>query len=133
MLGERAQYNLRSAAPVVTIDGSALALLTTILHVGKMAGMKADLITRFRDIADDETGIEMVVWRLSAPVPPSEHCYKYRLVYVVAGKRVVGFDNERGKGDHRHVGDVEWPYIFAGVDGLINDFIHEVAQWKLEH
>ena len=95
--------------------------------------MKAELITRFRDVADDETGIEMVVWRLSAPLPPSEHVYKYRLVYVVAGKRVLGFDNERGKGDHRHLGDVELPYVFAGVDRLIDDFIQEVAQWKREH
>lgn len=98
-----------------------------------MASMKAELITRFRDIGDDETGTEMVVWRLSAPLPPSDHSYKYRLVYVVAGERLVGFDNERGKGDHRHVGDVELPYIFAGVDCLIDDFIQEVARWKLQH
>lgn len=95
--------------------------------------MKAELITRFRDVADDETGIEMVVWRLPVPLPPSEHVYKYRLVYVVAGKRVLGFDNERGKGDHRHVGDVELPYVFSGVDRLIDDFIQEVAQWKQLH
>lgn len=95
--------------------------------------MKAELITRFRDVAEDETGIEMVVWRVPAPVPPSEPGYKYRLVYVVAGKRVLGFDNERGKGDHRHVGDTELPYVFLGVDQLIDDFIEEVARWKREH
>jgi hypothetical protein len=69
--------------------------------------MKAKLITRFRNISGQGTGVEMVVWHLPAPVPPSPHSYKYRLVYVVAGKRVIGFDNERGKGDHVHRGDRE--------------------------
>jgi hypothetical protein len=92
--------------------------------------MKADLITRFRNVSDEGTGIEMVVWRVPEPVPPSEHPYKYRLVYVVDGQRIVGFDNERGKGDHKHVGGHELPYEFAGVDRLIADFIQEVEQWK---
>jgi len=95
--------------------------------------MKAALITRFRDIADDGTGIELVVWRLTEPVPPSEHRYKYRLVYLVNGKRVIGFDNERGKGDHRHIGEAQTPYAFSGVDRLIEDFIEEVARWKRKH
>lgn len=95
--------------------------------------MKAGLITRFRDIADDGTGIELVVWELAQPVPPSEHRYKYRLVYLVKGQRVVGFDNERGKGDHRHIGETQTPYAFSGVDRLIEDFIEEVARWKLNH
>ena len=49
--------------------------------------------------------VEIIVWQVPKPVPPSGHPFKYRLVYVVKGKRVVGYDNERGKGDHRHVGD----------------------------
>lgn len=95
--------------------------------------MKAELVTRFRDVADDENGIEMVVWRVADPVPPSGHEYKYRLVYIVSGHRVVGFDNERGKGDHRHVGETQSPYVFSGVEQLIEDFIEEVARWKKEH
>ena len=95
--------------------------------------MKAELITRFRDIADDGTGLEMVVWRVPDPVPPSGHSFKYRLVYVESGRRVVGFDNERGKGDHKHFGDQEAPYTFVDVDRLIDDFIQEVERWKSEH
>ncbi|NTV11059.1 MAG: hypothetical protein HGA47_09840 [Zoogloea sp.] len=95
--------------------------------------MKAELITRFRDIAEDETGVEMVVWREPDPVPPSAHRFKYRLVYVEAGRRVVGFDNERCKGDHKHFGDQEQPYTFVDVDRLIDDFIQEVERWKSEH
>jgi len=94
--------------------------------------MKAELITRFRDVSQDGTGIEMVVWRVPAPVAPSEHGYKYRLVYVVGGQRVIGFDNERGKGDHVHRGDLESPYTFVDVDRLIDDFIREVQAWQGE-
>lgn len=92
--------------------------------------MKAELITRFRDIAEGGTGLEMVVWRVPDPVPPSGHHFKYRLVYVESGRRVVGFDNERGKGDHKHFGDKEAPYVFVDVDRLIDDFIQEVERWK---
>jgi len=92
--------------------------------------MKAVLITRFRDISTDNDGIEMVVWRVPAPVPPTSHGYKYRLVYVVGGKRVIGFDNERGKGDHCHIDDEERAYRFINIDRLIEDFIAEVDKWK---
>jgi hypothetical protein len=95
--------------------------------------MKAEPITRFRDASDAGTGIEMVVWRLPAPVPPSAHGNKYRLVYVVEGQRVIGLDNERGKGDHMHRGDRQSPYAFVDVDRLIDDFIREVQTWQGEH
>ena len=95
--------------------------------------MKADLITRFRDIAADGTGIEMVFWKVPEPVSPATHGYKYRLVYLEGGIRKVGFDNERGKGDHKHVGEAELPYEFWDVDRLIKDFIKEVETWKRGH
>lgn len=66
--------------------------------------------------------VEIVIWRVPEPVPPSEHPYKYRLVYVIKGKRVVGFDNERGKGDHLHPGDREEPYRFTSPQQLMADF-----------
>ena len=43
--------------------------------------------------------IELVVWRVPEPVRPSEHGFKYRAA-AIDGVRVVGFDNEPGKGDH---------------------------------
>ncbi len=67
-----------------------------------------------------------IVWRLPVPAPPTTHGFKYRLVYVVDGARVVGFDNERGKGDHCHLDGKEFPYRFATIDQLIEDFIKEV-------
>jgi hypothetical protein len=89
--------------------------------------MPAELISRFKDVTADGGILELVIWKVPEPVPPTEHGYKYRAVYVVNGERVVGFDNERGKGDHCHLDGTELPYTFTGVDQLIEDFIAAVA------
>ena len=70
--------------------------------------------------------VEIVIWHLPEPVPTSEHPYKYRLVYVIEGKRVVGYDNERGKGDHKHVGVREESYHFVNPQQLMADFMADV-------
>ena len=88
--------------------------------------MKARLITRFKDITPEGGVIEVVVWRVPEPVPPSEHGFKYRAAYAVGGVRVVGFDNERGKGDHCHIQGRERPYRFTSVEQLVEDFIAAV-------
>ena len=88
--------------------------------------MKARLITRFKDITLEGGVIELVVWRVPEPVPPSEHGFKYRAAYAVGGVRVVGFDNERGKGDHCHILGRERPYRFVSVDQLAENFIAAV-------
>lgn len=77
--------------------------------------------------------VEIAVWHTSAPVPPCAHHYKYRLVYVVGGMRVVGFDNERGKGDHRHDRGVESGYHFIDVSTLLADFWRAVAEQGDRH
>jgi Family of unknown function (DUF6516) len=89
--------------------------------------MKAELITRFKDVTPEGGVIELVVWRVSQPVPPSLHGYKYRAAYVLNGVRAVGFDNERGKGDHCHIAGRERPYVFTTVEQLVEDFIAAVA------
>jgi len=104
-----------------------LAQLTTTDHVVIIANMQAQLITRFKNITRDGAILEVVVWKVPAPVPPAEHGYKYSAVYVVDGVRVVGFDNERGKGDHCHLDGKEILYTFMGVEQLIEDFIAAVA------
>lgn len=60
------------------------------------------------------------------PVPPTSHGYKYRAVYWVNGARVVGFDIERGKGDHCHLDGGERAYRFTTVEALVEDFIAAV-------
>lgn len=101
--------------------------MTRSVDVGIIANMPAQLITRFKDITADGAILEVVVWRVPTPVPPTEHGYKYSAVYVVDGVRVVGFDNERGKGDHCHLDGMEVPYTFTNVEQLIEDFIAAVA------
>ena len=88
--------------------------------------MKAQLITRFKDVTPEGGVIELVVWRVSEPVPPSGHRFRYRAAYAIDGVRVVGFDNERGKGDHCHIQGSERPYIFNSVEQLVEDFIAAV-------
>jgi hypothetical protein len=101
--------------------------LANITYVGIIANMQAQLITRFTDVTPEGAILEVVVWKVPAPVPPTEHGYKYSAVYVLDGVRVVGFDNERGKGDHCHLDGVEMPYTFVSVAQLIEDFIAAVA------
>ncbi len=90
--------------------------------------MKAELITRFKNVTPEGGVIELVVWQVPEPVPPTGHGFKYRAVYVVDGERIVGFDNERGKGDHCHLDGLEVPYAFRGVEQLVEDFIAAVEQ-----
>ena len=88
--------------------------------------MTAQLITAIKNINPDGSILEIVIWKVPKPVPPTEHGYKYRAVYVVDGVRIVGFDNERGKGDHCHIDGKELPYAFKGVDQLLEDIIAAV-------
>ena len=62
-------------------------------------------------------------------LPPSTHGYKYRLYYGAAGVCRVRYDNERGKGDHRHRGEREENYAFTTLDRLLADFEHDVSNW----
>ncbi|OJZ19664.1 MAG: hypothetical protein BGP21_02760 [Thiobacillus sp. 65-29] len=94
-----------------------------------MGYMKAVLVHQFKQ-AYGRGRIEGVIWKVPEPVPPSRHGYKYRLVYLVDGERIVGYDNERGKGDHRHRGGRETPYRFVDVPTLLKDFIRDVEQIK---
>lgn len=90
--------------------------------------MKAELVTRFKSVTPEGGVIELAIWKVPQPVPPTAHGYKYRAAYAVDGVRVVGFGNERGKGDHCHLDGVEVPYVFRGVERLVEDFIAAVEQ-----
>jgi len=92
--------------------------------------MKAELIHRLKHVTAEGDIIEMVVWKVPQPVSPCTHGFKYSLVYVVEGRRVIGFDNERGKGDHVHVEGEERPYAFESVERLIEDFVEAVERWR---
>jgi hypothetical protein len=70
--------------------------------------------------------VEMVLWRVPSPVPPSSHSLKYSLFYCRPGVQEVGYDNERGKGDHRHFQGAESTYAFSTVEQLMADFWSDV-------
>ena len=95
-----------------------------------MQYMKATLLARTKEIRDDGTLVEVVVWELPEPLPPSAHSFKYRLFYGVAGSCRVRYDNERGKGDHRHIGEYEYVYDFTTVEQLLDDFERDIANWS---
>jgi hypothetical protein len=92
--------------------------------------MKADLLFQQRIGYDDGAIVEMVLWRVPLPVPPSAHSLKYSLFYGRPGAREVGYDNERGKGDHRHFQGVETIYVFSTVEQLIADFWSDVRNLR---
>ena len=63
-------------------------------------------------------------------MPPSEHGFKYRLYAGKDGQRIVGFDNERGKGDYMHLLGVETAYKWFGMEALLHDFRREVERQR---
>jgi hypothetical protein len=94
--------------------------------------MKATLLIRERFVFDDGALIEIKVWRVPKPLKPSEHWLKYSLFYGKDGRRLIGYDNELGKGDHRHYGAREESYAFAGIERLLADFRADVEALRGE-
>lgn len=95
-----------------------------------MQYMPAILVAKAKEVRDDGAIVEVVIWELSEPLVPSTHRYKYRLYYGAAGVCRVRYDNERGKGDHRHLGEREEGYNFVSLERLLADFEHDVNQWS---
>jgi len=93
-----------------------------------MSNMPAEPLLDERHILSEAAFSEVVVWRVPAPVRGSGHAYRYRLALVVDGKCVLRYDNEAGKGDHRHVGDKEEEYRFKSTEQLLADFWMDVEE-----
>jgi hypothetical protein len=94
--------------------------------------MKAQRIFYDRIDFSDGSILEMTIWAVPAPVIESKHRLKYSLFYGRPGKRLVGYDNERGKGDHRHVEGREEPYAFTTPEALIEDFLSDIKKLRGE-
>jgi len=91
--------------------------------------MPAALLAHAKEIRDDGSIVEIVIWELSEPLAPSTHRYKYRLYFGAQGVSRIRYDNERGKGDHRHIGEREESYVFTTVEQLLEDFRRDVEGW----
>ena len=92
--------------------------------------MKAEALAQERHILAEDAFVEVVIWRIPHPVKGSAHLLKYRLALVGAGECVLRYDNETGKGDHRHVGDVETAYSCNSYEKLLADFWADVDAWR---
>ena len=90
----------------------------------------ARLLLRERRIIAEKRFAEIVIWQVPRPLHSSRHRFKYRLAFVVDEVCVLRFDSETGKGDHKHVGEIEVPYRFTTLDRLIEDFWNEVEGWQ---
>ena len=95
--------------------------------------MKAVELVRTRISFSETAFAELVLWQVPKPVAGSTHGFKYRLAYVVHGVCVVRYDNEVGKGDHRHFNGKESVYTFKTPDKLIADFQRDIARWNREN
>ena len=95
--------------------------------------MKAVQLVSARIAYSESAFAELVLWRLSTPLKGSAHAFKYRQAYVVRGECVLRYDNEVGKGDHRHFGNKENAYAFTTPDQLIADFQKDIARWNHEN
>ena len=88
--------------------------------------MKATLLLKERHAVNEQAFAELLVWKVPEPLLGSVHTFKHSLAYIVSGVCVLRYDNERGKGDHRHIGDVETPYSFSTPAQLLDDFWADV-------
>ena len=96
--------------------------------------MEAELLVKERHtFPDGRSFAEIVIWKVPVAVKGSEHGYKYHLAFVVEEVCVVRYDNERGKGGHRHYGDIKESYRFKDIDTLLADFREGIARWQNEH
>jgi hypothetical protein len=94
--------------------------------------MDAELLFRKRIALSERTFAEMSVWKVPEPVRGSSHEFKYRLALVAEGICVLRYDNEFGKGDHKHIEEVEMAYHFTDLDTLQADFWMDVEAWRVK-
>jgi hypothetical protein len=95
--------------------------------------MKAAELLHQRIVYAENKFAELTLWRLVRPLAGSKHSFKYRLAYVVNEVFVIRYDNEDGKGDHRHWGEKESDYTFTTPKKLLADFQLDIERWNHEN
>ena len=92
---------------------------------------RADLVLHSKFVYADGAIREMILWKLPSATPERSHGFKYRLYYGLAdGSCLVRYDNESGKGDHRHFRTSEESYSFTDVESLVRDFLRDVSRLR---
>jgi hypothetical protein len=95
--------------------------------------MDAELVVDRLELLRDDAFQQLVVWLVPKPLRGSTHSYKYRLALVVGGVCVMRYDNEAGKGDHKHVGESQQAIDFVDLPALLSAFDADVDRWFDEH
>ena len=90
--------------------------------------MKAKRIFYDKAVLPEGSIVGMTIWQLPKASSKRPHGLKYSLFYGRDRLRVLGYDNERGNGDHKHLGDVETRYKFVSVEKLVADFLADVER-----
>ena len=103
-------------------------VIDTTIKYGWIDHMKAKRIFYDKAVLPDAAIVEMTIWQLPRPSSERPHGLKYSLFYGRNGLRIVGYDNERGKGDHKHLGEMETRYRFVSVEKLVADFLADVER-----
>jgi hypothetical protein len=93
--------------------------------------MQARLVYREKYVYSDGAIREMILWQLPKRTGERPHGLKYRLYYGLDdGTCIVRYDNETGKGDHRHTPEGEEPYQFTEVETLVADFLADIERTR---
>jgi hypothetical protein len=113
---------------------SLLVLLPTPSLVGILTNMKrgpkAELLLDEQFRLSETLVAELVIWKVPAPLAGSAHSFKYRLALVHEKVCVLRYDNEAGKGDHKHIRERETAYRFVDLAQLQTDFWSDVDEWS---
>lgn len=91
------------------------------------------MVVQEKVVREDGAIIELVIWKLPRSTSDRPHGIKYRLYFGRGGECIVRYDNEAGKGDHRHIRGHEEPYRFVSVGKLRRDFEADVARYGGKH
>lgn len=88
----------------------------------------AKIIESQKFTLDGGATVQIKIWRLPKPTDERPHGLKYSLFYGRDGQQIIGYDNETGKGDHRHYRDREERYVFTTFEMLISVFWRDVKK-----
>lgn len=107
-------------------------VLGAIICYGVSCHMAARMLFHHKETRG-EVIVEMVIWQLPEPTAYRPHGLKYRFFCGTANTCFVRYDNESGKGDHRHYGEREETYVFQSIEQLVEDFHNDcirLAGWE---
>ena len=90
---------------------------------------KATLLLDEKVVFADGAIMELVIWRLPRATPDRPHGLKYRLYFGRRGNCLVRYDNESGKGDHRHIKGRLESCRFILVARLRQDFEADIRKY----